>query len=106
MKHQLIVTTCPDEKSAGAITQALLERRLAACVSRLPAVQSSYEWKGEVCHEQELMLLIKSHGDHYPELEKTITELHPYELPEVIAIPIENGLAPYLAWVDQQTEQK
>lgn len=106
MSYQLLLTTCPDDTSAETITSALLERRLAACVTRLPAARSSYIWKGEVCHAEEQLLLIKSHHARYDEVERTITELHPYELPEVIAVPIENGLAPYLAWIDEQTDTK
>lgn len=105
MSYQLLLTTCPDEVSAETITRALLERRQAACVSRLPTVYSSYEWQGELCRSQEQLLLIKSRRERYHDVELTITELHPYELPEVIAVPIENGFPPYLSWIDKQTEK-
>ena len=69
----------------------------------VPGVRSYYEWKGRVCNDAEFILLMKTRADRYPRLEKTIVERHPYELPEVIALPIEAGLAGYLGWIDEQT---
>lgn len=103
MAHRLVITTCPDTAAAEALAEPLLRQGLAACVSILPGARSLYEWKGELVREQECVLLIKSREACYPELEAAIREQHPYELPEVIAVPISDGLAPYLAWIDSQT---
>lgn len=105
MDYRLVVTTCPDRKTAEHIAEHLVANRLAACVNILPGMQSVYEWKGEVCREQEFVLLIKSRQDIYPRLEKAIVDHHPYELPEVIALPVEAGLAGYLAWIDEQLDK-
>ncbi len=105
MTHLLVVTTCPDAETAESLAGHLVEQRLAACVNVIPGMRSFYEWKGEVCRDQEFVLLIKTREDVYPHLEKTIVDRHPYELPEVIALPIAAGLAGYLGWIDEQLEQ-
>lgn len=99
----LVHTTCPDEAVAERIALALLEARLAACVNRLPAVVSSYRWQGGVESAQEVPLLIKTTRARYPELEAAIRELHPYELPEILAVPVVAGLGAYLRWVADAT---
>ncbi len=106
MEYQLLITTCPDTETAQQLAGVLVGQHLAACVSRIPAIHSTYEWKGETVSEQEVMLFIKSRSDCYGELEKTILEHHPYELPEIIAVPIKGGLGPYLAWIDSQLEKR
>lgn len=105
MDYLLVVTTCPDEATAEAVANHLVEHRLAACVNVIPGMRSFYEWKGEVCRDQEFVLLIKSRKDVYPRLEKAIVDRHPYELPEVIALPIEAGLTNYLGWIDEQLDK-
>lgn len=104
MKHLLVLTTCPDADSADALAGVLVEQRLAACVNIIPGLRSIYEWQGKLCKEQEFVLLVKSRGDRLAELEAAILAHHPYELPEVIALPIEAGLAKYLNWIDQQLD--
>lgn len=98
--HLLALSTCPDEATAKTIADALIEQRLAACINILPGIQSVYRWQGAIEHDQEVLLLIKTNRDAYPQLEKTIAKMHPYELPEVITVSIEDGLAAYLAWID------
>lgn len=99
----LCLSSCPDEASALAIAEALVDERLAACVSRLPAMQSSYRWEGRVQHDAEVLLLIKTTADRLEALTARLQALHPYELPELVAVEAAGGLAPYLAWVAAQT---
>lgn len=103
-EHQLLLCTCPDANSAQAIAGALVEQRLAACVSILPGLTSVYRWQNETRRDSEHLLLIKSRADAYPALEQAIRQRHPYELPEVIAVPIVQGLPAYLAWIDHELE--
>lgn len=95
--------TCPDAASADVVASALVEERLAACVSRLPAVRSTYRWQGRVEQGEEVLLMIKSTSDRLDALTARVQALHPYELPELIAVEAVGGLAPYLDWVVQQT---
>ncbi len=96
---QLVLCTCPDQDSAQTIAEQLVDQSLAACVNILPGIKSIYSWQGkrESAHEQ--LLVIKTTKDVYDTLEKAIIGLHPYELPEIIAINIENGNAGYLNWI-------
>ena len=101
----LILTNCPDETTAERIAQSLVEQRLAACVNRLAAARSTYRWQGAIEQTVEVPLLIKTTRDRYPELEAAIRALHPYSVPEIIAVPIAAGYAPYLRWVDEETQR-
>ena len=105
METLLVITNCPDEASANAIALAVVEARLAACVNILPRVQSIYRWQGSVESATEIPLLIKTSAANYPALEQAITKLHPYEIPEIIALPIAQGLPAYLNWVAAETIQ-
>ncbi len=99
-KHpQLILCTCPDRGCAENLANTVIEQRLAACVNILPGVSSVYRWQGKLESSDEILLLIKTHNHAYPDLEQLIRQLHPYELPEIIAVPIENGLPAYLNWI-------
>lgn len=98
--YLLLLTTCPNSEEADKLAHALLENHLAACVNILPNIQSVYEWKGKIVHDKEVMLFIKTHQKHYAAVEKTLVELHPYEVPELIALSLETGLPSYLAWID------
>lgn len=95
----LVLTNCPDEATANALALAIVEARLAACVNVLPRVQSVYRWQGAVESASEIPLLIKSTADRYPTLEAAIRAGHPYEVPEIIALPITAGWPAYLDWV-------
>ena len=81
-----------------------MERGLAACVNILPGVESVYRWQGEIERDDEILLLIKSDTAHFGALEDTISNLHPYEVPEILAVPVEAGHQPYLEWIDQCLE--
>jgi periplasmic divalent cation tolerance protein len=78
-----------------------VERGLAACVNVVPGVVSVYRWKGAVCRDGEVMLFIKTRAERLPALREALLALHPYELPELVALPVESGHAPYLAWLDE-----
>lgn len=98
-----VLCTVPDLNSGQRIAQTLVHERLAACVNLLPGITSVYCWQGEVQENHELLLIIKTRQAHYGALEARIRELHPYEVPEIIAHKIEAGLPSYLEWIDQST---
>ena len=99
----LVVTNVPSVECANAIAAHLLEQGLAACVNILPAVQSVYRWQGKIEEALEIPLLIKSATTRYAELEAVICAMHPYEVPEIIAIDIVAGLPAYLNWIGTET---
>jgi periplasmic divalent cation tolerance protein len=98
--YQLVLTTCPDAATGESIARTLVDERLAACVNVLPPVRSIYRWRGRTESTEELLLVVKIRTRDYPAVERRIVKLHPYELPEVVAIPIASGLAGYLAWIE------
>ncbi len=102
MKAILVLTTADTPELAQTIAAALVEAGEAACVSIIPGVRSIYRWKGEVCDEAELLLLIKTAEEKYESVRSRIRQLHSYEIPEVIALPIEAGDPDYLGWLCAQ----
>jgi periplasmic divalent cation tolerance protein len=99
----LVLTNCPDEETAARIALSLVENRLAACVNSLAPVESTYRWQGKVEQVIEIPLLIKCTRERYAALEQAIRQLHPYTVPEIIAVPVVAGFAPYLRWVADET---
>lgn len=99
----LVITHLPDRDAAWKLAQALIEQRLAACVNLLAGCTSLYRWQGAIEHAEEVPLLIKTRAARYPEVEALIRRLHPYELPEIIAVPVVRGLPDYLDWVAEET---
>jgi periplasmic divalent cation tolerance protein len=99
----LVFTNVSNEAAAIELGRALVERRLAACVNVLSRCTSVYRWKGTVEVEHEVPVLIKTRAARYDELQAAIRELHPYELPEIVAVPIVRGLPDYLDWVAEGT---
>lgn len=99
----IVYTTCATEDEARHIARVLVEERLAACVQRLPGLRSTYVWKGEVHDEPEVLLIIKMRSGLYPQVEARIRALHSYEVPEIVALPIETGSEDYLAWLNAST---
>ncbi len=97
----VIISTAPPERAQG-MAQALVEQRLAACVNIMP-VRSVYRWKGEICDEMEEMMVIKTSRDRMGEVMEALRRMHPYELPELIALRPAGGYAPYLEWVRSET---
>lgn len=102
--HALIViTTLPDESSARTLAAQLIEQRLAACINLLPASRALYRWHGAIEEATEIPLLIKTTTTRYEALEAAIRASHPYELPEIVAVPITTGLTAYLGWIASET---
>jgi periplasmic divalent cation tolerance protein len=99
---QLLVTlcTCPDKDTAERIARLLVENKLAACVNILPNIKSIYSWKSQVETAEEQLLIIKSSNQGYQAIETAIRSHHPYEIPEIIAFPIECGLPEYINWIN------
>lgn len=93
-----VLCTCPDDASASKLASSLVEEQLAACVSRMP-VASTYRWQGEVCNDHEVLLIIKTSRARFAALEARVLALHPYKVPELIALPVETGHTPYLDWL-------
>ena len=99
-----IFITSPRDQ-AEAIARPLVEERLVACVNLLPAIRSIYHWKGEICVDDEAMLVAKTRASLVDALKQRVTELHPYEVPEVIAMPRVDGHEPYLNWIGESTKE-
>lgn len=103
MPAYLVFCTCPDTASARRIADAVVGERLAACVNLVPGLVSVYRWQGKIEQAGEILLLIKTTQDRLPALTARLTELHPHELPEVLAVEADAGLPAYLEWVAAQT---
>jgi periplasmic divalent cation tolerance protein len=95
----VVLCTFPDLDQARQIGAALVERQVAACVNLLPGIESIYRWEGKVERAGEVLALIKT--SRYPDLESALRELHPYEVPEILALPVAAGLEAYLRWVGE-----
>jgi periplasmic divalent cation tolerance protein len=95
----LVLSTCPDAETAQRLARSLVEGRTAACVSIVGPIASVYRWRDAVETAGETLLLIKTASDCYPDLERTLRAMHPYEVPEIVAVPVERGLNDYLEWV-------
>ena len=98
----LVLCTCASDQDALGIASALVEARLAACVNVLPLLQSVYRWQGNIETAQEVLMLIKTTAERFPALRDRIIDLHSYETPEIIAIPITEGSEKYLVWLRDQ----
>lgn len=103
MSALLVLTNLPDRASAEQLADALIEARAAACVNILAPCRSVYRWQGAVQRDEEYPVLIKTTREAYAVLEAAIRARHPYELPEIVAVPIEHGLPAYLAWLAAET---
>lgn len=98
-----VLTTVADQAAATALANALLERRLAACVNIGAPVDSLYHWRGRIETGREVPLTIKTRASLYDKVEAAIRELHGYELPEIVAVPVTHGYGPYIAWLEDET---
>lgn len=105
MEPILIITNLPDQDSARRVAEALIAGHLAACVNLLAPCTSVYRWQGKIESAEEIPLLIKTLASLYGKVEAAIRQHHPYELPEIIAVPINAGLPEYLGWVAAETQQ-
>ena len=95
----VILCTCPDEEEGGRLARLLVEERLAACVNAIPRVRSTYRWQGAVETAEEVLLLIKTQASLFGAVEEKLRAAHSYEVPEVLALPVEAGSASYLEWL-------
>lgn len=98
--YVMIFCTCPDQDSAERIAHHLVANRLVACVNLLPGVRSIYRWQDQIEQAQEHLLLIKTQKTSFERVQQAIEQMHPYEVPEIIAVPIEQGAERYLKWID------
>jgi periplasmic divalent cation tolerance protein len=99
----VVLVTAPSAEKAAEIARAVVEERLAACGNVVPGLRSIYRWEGKVHDEGEALLVLKTARDRFDALRARVIALHPYDVPEVIAVPIEAGSAPYLAWIVGET---
>ena len=104
MATLLVLTNLPDRAAAERLADILVEKKLAACVNILAPCRSVYRWKDALQRDEEHPMLIKTTTERYAELERALRARHPYELPEIIAVPIERGLPAYLDWVAAETK--
>ena len=95
----VVLCTCPNEEVARGLAGCLVENRLAACVNILPEIRSIYRWQGELQEDGEALMIMKTSRQAYPALEARLLEDHPYDVPEVIAVPLEAGSRNYLDWI-------
>ncbi len=99
----VVLVTAPDPDKAAAIARVLIDQRLAACGNVVPGVRSIYRWEGQIRDEKETLLMLKTTAAQFEALRESVLELHPYAVPEVIALRVEAGSAPYLAWIEAET---
>lgn len=103
-KYLLVLTTVPDLEVGNIIAENIIQERLAACVTMSAPGQSIYWWKGKITQDQEPTLFIKTKKEAYSKLEEKIRQLHPYDVPEIIALPVFAGSKDYLDWIDAETQ--
>lgn len=97
----MVFVSTPDAGTAEKIARALVEEKSAACVSVVPSIESFYEWEGKLEQSRESLLLIKTTDEQFAGVESRVTSLHPYEVPEIVAVPLTRGSHPYLSWIDK-----
>lgn len=102
----VVLCNVPDLETGRAIGRMLVEKRLAACVNLLPGVQSIYRWQGQVEEAPEVTMVIKTASSRYQELQQAIRSAHPYEVPEIVCLPVAGGLPAYLDWVITETRKE
>jgi periplasmic divalent cation tolerance protein len=102
----VVLVTAGNAAEATRIAESLVGDRLAACVNVVGSVRSIYRWQGEMCSEEEILLVVKTTRDNFAALDERVRELHSYDVPEVIALPIDLGSAPYLDWIHRETNRR
>ena len=102
----VVLTTLANEEEAVAFIRALLDRRVVACGTVLPGGRSLYRWEGQVVDEREAVVMLKTHHERLPALEEAFADLHPYRVPELLALPVAAGLDRYLGWIDAETADR
>jgi periplasmic divalent cation tolerance protein len=99
----LVLTTLPTADAAAEMAKTIVDERLAACANLFPGLRSIYKWQAKVEDQNEVLILFKTRQEHFDRLKSRILELHPYEVPEVLAIPVEQAYQPYLEWLARET---
>lgn len=97
---RVVFCTCPDDATAERLARVVVEERLAACVNLLPGARSTYRWQETVESAAEILMVIKTTESAYPALARRLAELHPYDVPEIVAMRVADGLPAYLEWID------
>ena len=100
----IVFITAPNEKEAASISRTIVEERLVACVNIIPSVRSIYRWQGRVEDEQEVLMIVKTKKSLFERLQERVKELHSYEVPEIIGLPLVEGSKEYLDWLGQETD--
>ena len=100
-EHYLVLSTVASAEDGERLARTLVEQGVAACVNVVPGLTSFYRWEGKVQRDEERLLVIKTRADRFEDLRRVLVDLHPYEVPELIALPVATGHAPYLAWLDE-----
>ena len=99
----VVMATAPNEEVASDIARAVVTEKLAACCNIVPGLRSIYSWKGELCDDKEVLCIMKTRAELFDKLRERVVELHPYDVPEVIAVDIKAGHGPYLKWIEETT---
>jgi periplasmic divalent cation tolerance protein len=102
-EYIIVFCTVPDQAAADAITEKVIAEKLTPCVNIIPGLVSVYRWKGKINRDSELLLVMKTKRELFEKLSSAIKEIHPYEVPEIIAVPLSAGFPPYLSWIDENT---
>lgn len=102
----VVLVTCPTRAAAARIADALVRRRLAACVNLCPGLSSVFWWQGRVDRAREILLVIKTTRPAFERLRRAVVELHPYDVPEILALPVAAGHGPYLRWVNSSVSRE
>jgi periplasmic divalent cation tolerance protein len=103
--HMVVLSTVGTAEDAERIARALVEQRLAACVNVVPGLVSIYRWKGKVERDDERLLVIKTRRERFAALREALAALHPYEVPEILALAVEEGSSAYLGWLDESVAE-
>ncbi len=104
VRHVTVIITAPDEESAHMIANKLVEEKLCACVNIIPGIRSIYRWEGEICDDSEVMLVGKTAAVLSQVIVERVRELHSYDLPEIIFLPVITGSGDYLDWIDKEVD--
>ena len=102
----VVISNFPSQEAAQQAAHTLVKERLAACINIIPGVTSIYDWNDKIQNETEVTVLIKTRNERYAQLEQRLAEVHPYEVPEILALQVQNGLQSYLHWINECTKDE
>ena len=103
-QHIQVFISCRDSAEAKKLVESLLDDQIIACAQMLPGMESFYRWQGQIVHDRECLLLLKTRQQHFAAIEQRVHALHSYDVPEIIAVPLVEGSTEYLKWIDEQTQ--